>query len=316
MSPPGRLNFPTMKTCPYPILFLAGLLALPLMSLAEAEDPYYRVEIIVFSHADGRSDARRQDTIEDFTELTNPVQRAAALGPRPGAEASDALDEERTERDRQAELDAVLDLIDTLADLESDELAPALPTWPEPYLALESLSPRMEAALSRLWDSAGHDVLAWRAWHQPLAPQTSGERVRVHDDVVVAAEWVEIMPTGIPALAKLADGGPGTLEPRFHYRLDGGIRLRQRQFLHLEAELHWRVPPVNRRPWLPGPEFIEDAAYEIHRLSQSRTVRPDRLEYFDSSWLGLLVLIEELEPLDGGERDESAHDADTTEDDS
>ena len=287
-----------------PRLAVLTVLAVPALALADAEVPHYRVEVIVFSHLDGRPDARRSESIENFSALTDPVRRAviAALPPIDERPVDVPEDEARVDPDRQTELDATLDLIDALARLEDGELMPVLPTWPEPYLALESLSSRMERALSRLQDSARHEVLAWRAWHQPLSRTTTAERVRVRDDHLIAADWIDLAPSGISASETGSGDQLHGLEPRFHYRLDGGIRLRQRQFMHLEVDLHWRAPQ-RTSPWMTT-LHDDEAGYEIHRLSQSRTVRPDRLEYFDSSWLGMLVLIEELEPLHGSETDE------------
>ena len=280
----GRLNSGTMNNNSHRILALIAALTIPLTALADPETSVYRVEVIVFSHLEGRPDGRHSAEVEDFSALTDPVRRAAAVS---------GSSTDTGNRDRQNEIEAALGLIEALARLEDDALTPALPAWPEPYLALESLSPRMGQALDRLERSSAHDVLTWRAWHQPLEAGITAERLRLHDDHVIKVDWIDMTPTGVALSQSSAKAHTLAHEPRFHYRLDGGLRLRQRQFMHLEVDLHWRVPP-ERSPWMTiiDPESI--AGFETHRLRQSRTVRPDRLEYFDSNWLGLLVLIEQL----------------------
>ncbi len=271
-------------------------------AVAAAEKSLYRVEVIVFSHLDGRPDGRQSAVIEDFSELTDPTRRAASL-PESSTGIGEHGDIESAARDRQNDIDSALELIDALARLEEDALSPALPEWPKPYLALESLSPRMNQALGRLERSRNHDILAWRAWHQPLEAGVTAERIRLHDDQVVAVDWIDMSPTGIALPDSSSQTRAQAHEPRFQYRLDGGLRLRQRQFMHLEVDLHWRTPR-ERSPWMTMIEENSTEGFEIHRLQQSRTVRPDRLEYFDSSWLGLLVLIEKLVRPDGEDIDD------------
>lgn len=331
-----RLNSHSMKAFLPRLTFSVALLMLPATLIADLDTPHYRVEIIVFAHVEGRSDARSADEIADFTALTDPVFRARKAS-MPAADDSvdppvsmddahedvlheDGLhsDDEREddavhdpesdalarEQAREAELEAVLELIDTLADLEEGALMPELPVWPEPYLALEELSPKMARALARLEGSSAHKVLSWRAWHQPLASGSVGNRVRIHDDHPVAADWIALTPSGTVAPVGDESLDSHNYQPLFHYRLDGGVRLRQRQFMHLESDLHWRVRQ-EPSPWPSTLDLDEDTTgkFRVHRLEQSRTVRPGRLEYFDSSWLGMLVLIEPIAPLDGSDVD-------------
>lgn len=86
-------------------------------------------------------------------------------------------------------------------------------------------------------------------------------------------------------------------------RLDGSIALIRRQFLHADLDLHWRSP-VQRPPALSRSgtrgepaESSESPRFEVHRLQQSRAVRTDRWEFFDSARFGVLLRVTELEPL-------------------
>ena len=63
----------------------------------------------------------------------------------------------------------------------------------------------------------------------------------------------------------------------------------------------------------PWPLQAVEPALEVHRLEQSRTIRPERFEYFDSEWLGLLLRVtpHEIDPVeeeadDGDEAPEEA----------
>lgn len=261
---------------------------------AEEVEPFYRVEVIVFQHVDGRPDAREVESPADFSHLLDPLQRARE------SRRTDAGDAEG----RDEEISDAVELLETLAEIESGEMMPEMPTWPEPFLALEALSERMQDAWDRLERSGAHRPLTWRAWHQPLDSERSPRQVRLHDERLIDMDWLELTPAGIPAL----DGhdGADALMPDFYYRLDGGIRLRQRQFMHADIELHWRERAPSPSPLRMNSRSPRPDRLSVHRLEQSRTVRPGRLEYFDSSWLGVLLLIEELEPLDGSSVDEES----------
>ena len=96
------------------------------------------------------------------------------------------------------------------------------------------------------------------------------------------------------------------LAPAFQYRLDGTIRLRERQFMHADVDLGWRVRErVGPAAW---PLLTADAEFSVHRLDQSRTIRSDRFEYFDSDWLGLLLRVSryELKAEDPAAEDQDA----------
>ncbi|WP_376690976.1 CsiV family protein [Wenzhouxiangella sp. EGI_FJ10409] len=268
--------------------------ALPLFAQSNGEEAtekaFYRVEAIVFTHASGQSDDWPITAPADHTDAIDPAWRAFARDgrlERAGEEASAS----------DSELATALNIVDTLAQLERGDrdLGSAL-LYPEPWLALDEFSETMQQARDRLERSGAYRVRAALAWHQGLDRAAQRQAVRIHDDQILKAEWIELAPTGRP----LRNGRPvrnvSELVPAFHYRLDGSIRLRQRQFMHADIELHWRAGErVGPAAWpLPG----LDADYAVHRLAQSRTIRAERIEYFDSDWLGLLLRVtrHELDP--------------------
>jgi hypothetical protein len=123
------------------------------------------------------------------------------------------------------------------------------------------------------------------------------------------------------------DSAPGLPDPTLFYRLDGAVMLKRSRFLHLELDLQLREAvhddaalsaaagnllaqdpatesePGPPQPWaLPSDEeaelFVEPvrpSAFLIHALKQSRQVKTERMEYFDSPVLGVLALITRVE---------------------
>lgn len=276
---------------------LSLLLALAPAGALMAQDDaskraFYLVEAIVFTHAGGQSDSWPVDEPADYSAARDPKWRSFAR----------VQEGERRRNERipvDSEMKAALNMVETIASIESGErsLTEAL-LYPEPWLALDELSEPMVQALNRLEQSGAYQVRARLAWHQPVEGRTGNPAVRIHDERLVAVDWVTLSPTG----RLLRDGRPvetaAGLAPALHYRLDGSIRLRQRQFMHADVTLDWRVPEtVGPSPSLFAPF---DAALQVHRLEQSRAIRPDRLEYFDSAWLGLLLRVTpyEFEPAE------------------
>lgn len=285
-----------MKTSPFLLIAALSVCApgLPLFAQSNGEEAtekaFYRVEAIVFTHASGQPDDWPITALAEHTDAIDPAWRAFARERRleragEGTSASDS------------ELATALNIVDTIAQLERGDrdLGSAL-LYPEPWLALDEFSETMQQARDRLERSGAYRVRAALAWHQGLDRAAQRQAVRIHDDQILKVEWIELAPTG----RLLRDGRPvedvTDLDPAFHYRLDGNIRLRQRQFMHADIDLHWRVDErVGPASWpLPG----IDADYVLHRLAQSRTIRVDRIEYFDSDWLGLVLRVtrHELDP--------------------
>ncbi len=304
---------------------LAIGLTLALMSLSVAADerpPLYRVEIIVFTHADGRSDARFVDRLRHFDDHLDPAQ-LARIQQRAEQAAAEAAEVEPDEPDFLRAWDEATGE----ADLEPDEPTVDPPWIPQPWIAKPELSAEMRRALDRLVADPSYQVHSWRAWYQPAIRGVAHPRVRLHDDHIVDARWPEFFLLPVPDRPPTGDeigeiqdshhsfgdphrlpmdpppdqdshapsGKPTSIPPVLaspDYRLDGTVRLRQRQFLHLEFDLEWRDRPQPLFD-LPGHQPLE--GFLIHRLEQSRVVRRDRLEYFDSAWLGVLARIERFE---------------------
>lgn len=214
--------------------------------------PVYRVEVIVFSHADGRSDRSRASAPVDFNGHLDPLLVATA--------------HELAER-RLAELARLGPPVAIVG--EADQTTPFLRTEDETirpipplYAALGRLSPSAGRAMSRLSDAPQYEPLATRAWIQLARPRQDTARVRLHDRTVV--DRIDATTDGATT-----DGATtaGTATPALEvYRLDGTIRLSQRQFLHLDLDLVWQTRAgalTDRRTPSGGPEATE-GEWQLH----------------------------------------------------
>lgn len=273
-----------------------------LLCASAAADELVRVEVLVFSHQGGQSDRWPASELSDFSALVDPRTQALLadwsarpLSPEEQASrpaAPDALGEAET----RVFGDAASPPLEPAGGRRSDE-PPSLtaysqessgPAWPEPFVHDDTLSATMQRALGRLRSSDGHQVLSVTTWLQPLTRQTVSPPVRVRDDSPLSVAWLQSPSVEF----QLANGvlGPALL-PEARYRLDGSVRVRQRQFRHVDLDLIWSEPVSSAR----SETALEAAAFELHRLRQSRPIQLGRLEYFDSAWLGVLILVETWE---------------------
>lgn len=276
------------------ILALLSLIALPLC--AAASDNLVRVEVLVFKYTTGQPDAWPVDRLEDFSALTDPRQRAlmAAWTARYRddiAMESEAADEDWPPADDEpgAAMPHDRPAAAPPAGLQAHGDGPLGPVWPELFVHEERLSGPMQRAFDRLNNSSGHQVLSTTTWLQPLDRRSAAPAVRVRDDTPVSVSW--LTPPSTPFSVDRMLTAPNQLPPSI-YRLDGSVRIRQRQFRHAELNLVWS----ERRPLQPLAAPASATEFEIHRMRLSRPIQLGRMEYFDSPWLGVLILVETWQP--------------------
>ncbi len=284
-------------------LVLLFSLLLPLPALAG--DNLVRVEVLVFKHGDGQPDAWPADQLEDFNALLDPRRRArlAAWTARYREDSDDEPGEELPWQEHQWSRPGVSELELTgpvsPADPVSEEPATASvlllddaspgPLWPERFVQLDRLSSPMQRAYERLGNSASHEVLSVTGWLQPLERGEPSPIVRVHDETPLSVDWLS--PPALPFAVDDVLTRPSQM-PESIYRLDGGIRIRRRQFRHADINLVWS----QRRPQASPLDPEETGGYEVHRMQLTRPIQLGRMEYFDSPWLGVLILVEPWEP--------------------
>jgi len=326
----SRTRFPVHR---FPLLALA-LTGLTAVEAGAQQDPppEYRVEVLVVEPASPRSDAWPVEALTDFDYAADP-RRAARLAkaleatwptieaiglplPRPLGPRIGILPPDDTEP-------------------PSTDAAPDPVQRPPRWTALTPDPDALIDAEQRLTADGTFLPVTRISWLQTAGSPRRPRPARVHDEVIIRRD---APPEPAPASGRLdrtvsrtvdqraIDGSaqptpdPGSPEDgsvrspaapilRADPRLDGTIALVQRQFLHAELDLHWRVPL--ERPGQPGetglgplpdsldaPPAIEPTAgWQVHRLQQSRVIRPDRWTWFDSERFGVLVRVTELPPL-------------------
>lgn len=240
----------------------------------------YRVEVIVFTHDSGDSDRHISDTPEAFAAPIDPLWEARTRE-TPGLAGR---------------------LPPPLEDLEAGP--DAGPVLPPLFLPLETWTVPMDDAWRRLADSPRYTPVTRLAWHQTAGRNAATPRVRIHDDTMLDYDPFATRPSTTSngpasrAANPATDDATETPEPLSnpaYYRLDGHVRLYRRQYYHIAMELVWQTP-VMRMQTLSVNAPLEPTAWGVHRLSSSRTVQTDRLEYFDSAWLGALVRVTRWQP--------------------
>lgn len=184
---------------------------------------------------------------------------------------------------------------------------------PDDLEILTDRSQRMEGVWQRLRNSKGYRPLVYTSWVQNNIDYYPP--FRIHDEVVVDTQ---IRSPGNIVVANLDAQDPLKAYRSDFYRLDGSAQLRLSRFLHINLNLEYRVPAVARAQQNmvfdqsggsqtdltganTGPETVRAAVntsaeadladHDVYRLKQSRQVKTDRLQYFDSPWFGALVLV-------------------------
>ena len=105
---------------------------------------------------------------------------------------------------------------------------------------------------------------------------------------------------------------PELPDPTLFYRIDGTVMLRRSRFLHLDLDIELRQAVFDEQLLTPAPipgsesesgepELPPPAPFLIHQLKQSRQVKSQRMEYFDSPVLGVLAWITPFELEDEAE---------------
>lgn len=262
------------------ILIFGLVLLLPLPA-ALAED-LVRVEVLVFKHSHGQADRWPVDQLDDFSALIDPRARARLAGWSARPMVSMAADA-GTEDGPQVPAAPIASVASAGINAGSG------PEWPLRFVHDDQLSTNMQRALDRLRASADHELLSVTSWLQPLDRRRTAPAVRIRDDHPIQVDWRRPATTLLPFTSTLAP--PEQVLPSI-YRLDGSVRIRQRQFRHAELNLVWAE---SRAQAAPG-TFVGTSDFEIHRLRQSRPIQLGRIEYFDSPWIGALILVEAWRP--------------------
>lgn len=278
------------------VFLILILLFLPNLAAVAQERTGYRVELIILRHLDADAEPRA------LAELIAP---------------SGTLDLQKTSSSEPGQPDdpfylgpPISDLLPPLGPFPDQD-----PPWSEIVL-LENRSEQMNTVWRNLRLSGAFRPEAFLAWEQPADPPFP--LLRVHGDGVFQVDdpWEDLRladplapPAGEEVQARpwldylfqyFPEHGEVRLaplpEPKFHYVVEGGVALRRTRFLHFDIDIDFRMPAPAAELGIPGPPLLpEYQGHLVHELKQSRQVRTERMEYFDSPVLGALLWITEFQ---------------------
>ncbi len=128
--------------------------------------------------------------------------------------------------------------------------------------------------------------------------------MRIHNQQVIDSQLR--LPTNI-VVADLAADDPLAAYRSTFYQLDGTVQLRRSRFLHLFLDLEYReknsVTPVEQVAIGSNESQAEvqkddgnKIEHGVFSLKQNRQVRTGRMQYFDTPYFGVLVLVSAIKP--------------------
>lgn len=286
------------------VLLISILISVPYSAVAQ-ERSRYRVEVLVFSLLEPQAPPRAQAELREFTDAVDLADRPRRL----------ALKAQNR---------------DFLFSLGNPALLPAPPLrrtaeprgpWDDVDL-IEVRSERMADVWRNLRLSESYRPELLLSWEQ--AGEAPFPAVRAHNDATIRVDqpWAawRVMPPPAgenesprPQLAFQYSMDDGQLrlaplpDPHTLYALEGTVRLRRSRFLHVDLDLELRERGLALRRGIPGPPLLaEHHGYAVHALTQSRQVRTERMEYFDSPAIGALVWVTEIEVAGEDQNEDTA----------
>jgi hypothetical protein len=292
-----------------------------------AGEKRYRVEIIVLTHLRHEAVPSDAESLGDFSGSLDFLEAKSDED-----EEEDGEDENRG--DRQDDVVGAELLQETGPELLPDEDQPEDP-WAD-VIAVEDMSDVMRETWRRLRLSAPFRPEQYLSWEQ--SANEPFPSLRIHDpDVLLIENSCTVLQETLAAEASEDLDSPfvftdqGNIlpehaienaveeaelpDPVLFYRIDGTVMLRRSRFLHLDIDIELRQatfyePPPPLTPLLGGesesdetgePELPLAPSFLIHQLEQSRQVKSQRMEYFDSPVLGVLSWITPFEAEDEAE---------------
>jgi hypothetical protein len=293
-----------------------------------AGEKRYRVEIIVLTHMRHEAVPADAESLRDFSGSLDFL----------AAKSDENENEKGEDEDRGDSQDDVVG-VKTGTELLPDEDQPEDP-WAD-VIAVEEMSEVMREAWRRLrlsapfrpeqylsWEQSANEPFPSLRIHDPqvlliensctvldetLATEAGEDAAKEHEDTpFVFTDQGNILPGD--ALKDAAEEAE-LPDPTLFHRIDGTVMLRRSRFLHLDIDLELRQATFDEQP-LPltpilggGPETGEPdeselpaaTSFLIHLLEQSRQVKSQRMEYFDSPVLGVLAWITPFEAEDEAE---------------
>jgi len=248
------------------------------------EETGYRIELLVLRHLESFAVPMPLAELRDLSGLLDLPARARAKG-----EPDSLPDDPFHLGPSPSELLPPLGLF-------SDQQGP----WAG-IAFLEKRSERMDAVWRNLRLSAEFRPEVFLAWEQPA--EGPFPELRVHNEEII---WIEdhhaAMRSSRSSYMFHYEVASGELamapipSPVYHYALDGSASLRRSRFLHFGLDLAFRSLAPGAEPGKAGPPLRSaQGVFQVYELRQSRQIRTQRMEYFDSPVLGALLWVSEIE---------------------
>jgi len=273
-------------------------LLLLLSSAALAESGAYRVEVIVFRNLDAMAEPANVVELRGFSQFPDLEETKVELEANPMS------------------ADLTANAAETPPRLAEEFPGPLRIDLPDDLNVITEKAFRMDDAWRRLRSSKGYRPLLYASWEQNRTDYYPP--MRIHDQTGIDSQLRP--PTNI-MIADLAEEAPLAAYRSIFYQLDGSVQLRRSRFLHLFLDLEFRQDTSsfksgpgfftgndqeNREDKLPaesGSNFFggnesqtesgadDNTYHRVFRLKQNRQVRTNRMQYFDTPYLGVLVLV-------------------------
>jgi hypothetical protein len=273
-------------------------LLLLVSSAALAESGTYRVEIIVFRNLNAMAEPANVVELRGFSQFPDLEENRIDAADKP----------------QRAELTAKT--METQSGSAGSIYSQLRSDLPDDLHVITEKAFRMDDAWRRLRSSKGYRPLHYASWEQNRTDYYPP--MRIHDQTGIDSQLRP--PTNI-MVADLAAEAPLTAYRDIFYQLDGSVQLRRSRFLHLFLDLEYRVDTVSNQS---GPGFFtgidqenvkkelstesgtgffvgnntqtesetdENTFHRVFRLKQNRQIRTDRMQYFDTPYFGVLVLV-------------------------
>ena len=160
----------------------------------------------------------------------------------------------------------------------------------KPYLALPEQDYRLAGVRRALARSGAYRPLLHVAWQQPGLDTRNVRAVHLENTRFERKTAQRAEPGPAP------EGGEQTPEYTPPVKVfDGTVRLRKSRFLHLDVDFAY-FPDTLEQPDLDLPtaaagQFLADYV----RLTESRRIKPDELNYFDHPLFGLIAEVSRIE---------------------
>ena len=256
---------------------LLSLLLLFVSADVLAESGSYQVEVIVFRNLLATNESSQVAELRSFSQFPNleHARQTDTLPLKSAAESGETL-------------------AGKISGIWNGHL-------PDDFRIVTQKSDAMDNAWRRLRSSQNYRPLVYAAWQQDRIEYNPP--IRIHDQQLIATRLNP--PTRI-MIADLTAQDPLAAYRSDLYQLDGSLQLRRSRFLHVDLDLELRdasLQPADDAGLPDASAFQidmqdttgETETYGVYALRQNRQVTTNKMQYFDTPYLGALVYVTNIQ---------------------